>query len=175
MSAAGDYERLYRAWWRVRDFLAIELSHTEFLELLNLLNEPLAEMFDQRCSNAPAMAFDARPRLPAATVMEIIANYFNGRYSAEQNRKLEAVLRLLMDDLEGAAGPDPIGYRHTGGAPPRVRRAVEAWWHQLLPQYRDGLNNTELAKMYKEDPNHPGDLDTVRQIIGDLRRALAAC
>jgi hypothetical protein len=158
MSAAGDYERLYRAWWRVRDFLAAELSHTEFLELLNLLNEPLAEMFGLRCSNAPAMAFDARPRLPAATVMKIIANYFNGRYSAEKNRRLEAALRLLTDDQEGAAAPNPPGHGHAGGAPPKVRRAVEAWWDRLLPKYRDGLNNTELANMYKEDPNHPGEL-----------------
>jgi len=170
MSTAAEYERLYRAWWHVRGFLSAEMDHAEFLQLLDLLNEPLAEMFGLRRSAAPPMAFDARPRLPAARVVEIIANYINGRYSTETNRKLEAVLRHLMEPGD-EAGQDPLGDRHTGGAPPVVRRAVEAWWSQLLPAYRDKFNNTELARMYKQDPNNLGEPDSVRQIIGALRRA----
>jgi hypothetical protein len=57
---------------------------------------------------------------------------------------------------------------HRGGRPPDVRKQVQAWFEALSPDDR-ALSDSKLADIWKSDPIHPGDRDSVRKIIGALR------
>jgi hypothetical protein len=59
---------------------------------------------------------------------------------------------------------------HGGGRPPDVREHVQAWFEALPPDDR-ALSDSKLADIWKSDPINPGDRDSVRKIIGALRRA----
>jgi hypothetical protein len=45
---------------------------------------------------------------------------------------------------------------------------VQAWFEALSPDDR-ALSDSKLADIWKSDPIHPGDRDSVRKIIGALR------
>jgi hypothetical protein len=59
---------------------------------------------------------------------------------------------------------------HVGGRPPDVREHVQAWFEALSRANR-ALSDSKLADIWKSDPINPGDRDSVRKIIGALRRA----
>ena len=65
---------------------------------------------------------------------------------------------------------EALKQRHRGGRPPDLRKEVRTWLEELSP---DGpaLSDSKLADIWKSDPSHPGDRDSVRKIIGALRRA----
>jgi hypothetical protein len=59
---------------------------------------------------------------------------------------------------------------HGGGRLPDLRAQVQPWFEALSPGDR-ALSASKLADIWKCDPTHPGDRDSVRKIIGALRRA----
>jgi hypothetical protein len=88
-----------------------------------------------------------------------------------------AILNALIDAREAHAKATPAvptkikgsRRRRGGGRPATVTKAVETWWKALSPDDLR-LSDAKLAALWKSDPSHSGDTESVRQIIGKLRR-----